>query len=97
MPYAFDTNDMRFFNNGGFVLPEDFSRYCKGALDVLLAEAAAVPRMLSIGLHLRIIGRPGRIAGLEQLLRHASQHPGVWLARREEIARAWLAYTDGER
>ena len=97
MPYAFDTNDMRFFNNGGFVLPEDFSRYCKGALDCLLAEAAAVPRMLSIGLHLRIIGRPGRIAGLEQLLRHASQRPGVWLARREEIARAWLAYTDGER
>ena len=97
MPYAFDTNDMRFFNNGGFVFPEDFSRYCKGALDCLLAEAAAVPRMLSIGLHLRIIGRPGRIAGLEQLLRHASQCPGVWLARREEIARAWLAYTDGGR
>ena len=97
MPYAFDTNDMRFFNNGGFVFPEDFSRYCSGALDCLLSEGSTAPRMLSIGLHLRIIGRPGRIAGLEQVLRHASQHPDVWLARRDEIARAWLAYAESER
>ena len=94
MPYSFDTNDMRFSNNGGFVFPEDFARYCNGALDCLVAEADIAPRMLSIGLHLRIIGHPGRIAGLEQVLRHASQTPGVWIARRDEIARAWLGFSN---
>jgi hypothetical protein len=51
----------------------------------------AAPRMMSVGLHLRIIGRPGRIAGLEQFLQHATSRPGVWLARRDEIAHAWRA------
>ena len=89
LPYAFDTNDMRFFNNGGFVFAEDFSRYCIAAFDRLYEEGASAPRMLSVGLHLRIIGRPGRIAGLTQLLRHAASKSGVWFARRDEIARAW--------
>jgi allantoinase len=91
LPYAFDTNDMRFHNNGGFVFAEDFARYCCSAFDRLYAEVAHAPRMMSVGLHLRIIGRPGRIAGLEQFLRYAAARAGVWFARRDEIAHAWRA------
>jgi peptidoglycan/xylan/chitin deacetylase (PgdA/CDA1 family) len=91
VPYAFDTNDMRFSNGGGFVQAEDFSRYCIAAFEQLYAEAADTPRMMSVGLHLRIIGKPGRIAGLEQFLAHVSRRPGVWFARRDEIAHAWRA------
>jgi allantoinase len=88
VPYAFDSNDMRFFNNGGFVLAEDFSRYCIAAFDRLIEEGETTPRVLSVGLHLRIIGRPARISGLEGFLRHA-MGKNVWFARRDEIARVW--------
>ena len=89
LPYAFDTNDMRFHNNGGFVFAEDFARYCIDAFDRLYAEGAKAPRMLSIGLHTRIMGRPGRIGGFEAFLDHALGHDGVWFSSRAEIARAW--------
>jgi allantoinase len=88
LPYSFDTNDMRFAPGGGFVHAEDFSRYCIAAIDELLREGA---RMLSIGLHLRIIGRPARIGGLRAVLRHATATPGIWIARRRDIATHWLA------
>ena len=91
LPYAFDTNDMRFSNGGGFVFGNDFARYCIEAFDRLYAEGADTPRMMSLGLHLRIIGRPGRIAGLERFLDHAASKPGVWFARRDEIAHVWRA------
>ncbi|UWQ19107.1 polysaccharide deacetylase family protein [Jannaschia sp. M317] len=91
LPYAFDTNDMRFFNRGGFVFAEDFARYCIAAFDRLLAESLRAPRMLSIGLHTRMIGRPGRIAGLEMFLDHALAADGVWFATRADIARHWRA------
>lgn len=89
LPYAFDTNDMRFFNRGGFTFGADFARYCCDAFDWLYAEGATAPRMLSIGLHTRMIGRPGRIGGLEQFLDHALAHKGVWFATRAQIAEAW--------
>lgn len=91
LPYAFDTNDMRFYNNGGFTFAEDFTRYCVAAFDRLHAEGARVPRMMSVGLHTRIIGRPARIGGLDALLDHALAREGVWFASRAEIARAWRA------
>ena len=91
LPYAFDTNDMRFYNHGGFVFGDDFSRYCIDAFDRLYSEGATQPRMMSVGLHLRIIGRPARISGLERFLAHAAARPGVWFARRDEIAHAWRA------
>lgn len=91
LPYAFDTNDMRFQPGGGFVQGDDFARYCIAAFERLYAEGADAPRMLSIGLHLRIIGRPGRIAGLDMLLDHMAARPGVWFARRDAIARHWRA------
>ncbi len=89
LPYAFDTNDMRFRAGGGFVFADDFSRYCIAAFDRLYEEGATAPRMLSIGLHLRAIGRPARIGGLVSLLRHVTRHHGVWVARRIDIARHW--------
>jgi peptidoglycan/xylan/chitin deacetylase (PgdA/CDA1 family) len=89
LPYAFDTNDMRFQRGGGFHFAEDFSRYCNEAIDWLWEEGRTEPKMLSIGLHLRIIGRPGRIAGLQQVLAHIAQKGGIWVARRDEIAHHW--------
>jgi peptidoglycan/xylan/chitin deacetylase (PgdA/CDA1 family) len=91
LPYAFDTNDMRFYNNGGFVHGDDFTRYCSESFDRLYMESANAPRMMSVGVHLRITGRPGRIAGLEGFLAHVSTKSGVWFARRDSIARAWRA------
>ena len=90
LPYAFDTNDMRFQRNGGFVFGDDFARYCIDAFDWLYKEGARAPRMLSVGLHLRIIGRPGRIAGLDRFLAHVAGRPDVWFARRDQIALHWL-------
>ena len=93
LPYAFDTNDMRFFDRGGFVHADDFARYCVAAFDRLRAEGARAPRMLSIGLHTRIVGRPARIGGLESFLDHAIRVGGVWFTTRAEIARHWRAAT----
>lgn len=90
LPYAFDTNDMRFAPGGGFVQPEDFSSYCISAIDWLMREGRTAPKMLSIGLHLRIIGRPARMRGLEQILEHVARTPGIWVARRRDIALHWL-------
>lgn len=89
LPYAFDTNDMRFSPGGGFVQARDFSEYVIGAFDRLYAEGAAAARMMSIGLHLRLIGRPGRIKGLEDVLAHIASQEGVWIAPRREIATQW--------
>ena len=91
VPYAFDTNDMRFFDSFAYVRGRDFADYAIDAFDCLLAESRQAPRMMSIGLHTRIIGRPGRINGLATLLAHIAQRGGAWCATREHIARHWLA------
>lgn len=91
LPYAFDTNDMRFQPGGSFVEGDDFARYCIAAFERLYREGETAPRMLSIGLHLRIIGRPARIGGLERLLEHMAKREGVWFARRDAIAHSWRA------
>ena len=92
LPYAFDTNDMRFFDRPAFVRGSDFADYSIAAFDWLWAEGADAPRMLSIGLHTRIIGRPARIGGLVTLIRHMKQRGLAWFATREDIARHWLAH-----
>lgn len=89
LPYCFDTNDMRFAPGNAFVLGSDFSRYCLDAVNWLLAEER--PRMLSIGLHLRIIGRPGRIGALDAILARVARNPAIWVARRRDIAEHFLA------
>lgn len=91
LPYGFDTNDMRFFDHGGFVRAADFAGYVGDAIDALLEEAKQTPRMLTIGLHARIIGRPARIGGLDALLRQIAAHgDAVCVMTREAIARCWL-------
>ncbi|MEJ0018444.1 MAG: polysaccharide deacetylase family protein [Acetobacteraceae bacterium] len=88
LPYAFDTNDMNFQQAGHhFATAAHFAEYVIDAFDALYAEGG---RMMSVGLHLRIIGRPGRIAGLTRVLRHMRDRGGVWFARRDAIARHWL-------
>lgn len=89
LPYAFDTNDMRFQRQGGFVHADDFARYCIDAIDWMWEEGGRRPAMMSIGLHLRIIGRPGRIAGLDRVMAHIRDRGGIWVARRDSIARHW--------
>lgn len=89
LPYAFDTNDMRFSPGGGFVQARDFSDYVTAGFDRLYAEGVRAARMMSIGLHPRIIGRPARIAGLEDVLAHITAHPDVWIAPRRDIAQVW--------
>ncbi len=89
LPYGFDTNDMRFFVNHDLVLGQHFCDYTMDAVQTLLREGQHAPRMLTIGLHTRIIGRPGRIQGLISLLESLKQY-SVWFARREDIARHWL-------
>ena len=92
MPYSFDTNDMRFERSGGFVHANDFSSYCVGAFDQLLSETKdGSMRMMSIGLHPRIIGRPGRINGLETLLKHIQTINSSWVSSRAEIAKSFQA------
>ncbi|MBV0914266.1 polysaccharide deacetylase family protein [Anianabacter salinae] len=89
LPYSFDTNDMRFAPGGGFVFGADFARYCADAFDCLRTEGAEHPKMMSVGLHQRIIGRPGRIDGLRRLLDHMTTRGGAWFATRRDIARTW--------
>ncbi len=91
LPYSFDTNDMHFHQGSQrFTTAADFAEYVIDAYDRLWLEGADMPRMLSVGLHLRMIGRPGRIVGLERVLRHMADRGGAWLARRDAIARYWI-------
>jgi peptidoglycan/xylan/chitin deacetylase (PgdA/CDA1 family) len=91
IPYSFDTNDMRFDSNGGFVQGEDFYNYCRESFDQLLKETKdGSIKMMSIGLHPRIIGRPGRIKGLESFLNYIASKKNAWITRRIEIAKFCL-------
>ncbi|MDP6211905.1 MAG: allantoinase PuuE [SAR324 cluster bacterium] len=92
IPYTLDTNDMRFVSPQGFNSGEQFFSYLRDAFDVLYAEGEATPKMLSIGLHCRLIGRPGRIASLEKFIDYVNNHADVWLCRRIDIARHWYKH-----
>ena len=91
LPYAFDTNDMQFFHTNRFSGASDFVSYVNDAFDCLHREGAHAPKMMSIGLHLRIIGRPGRIAALDKILGHITDRGNAWIARRIDIANHWLS------
>jgi len=92
VPYTLDTNDMRFVQAQGFHTGEQFYTYLRDAFDELYAEGEHTPKMLSIGLHCRLVGRPGRMAGLRRFLDHVQAHDRVWICRREDIARHWIAH-----
>ncbi len=89
IPYTLDANDMRYVTPQGFNCGTQFLQYLKDSFDVLYAEGADTPRMMSVGLHCRISGRPGRFAALEAFLRYARSHDEVWFCRRIDIARHW--------
>ncbi len=89
VPYTLDANDMRFVTPQGFNSGDQFFAYLRDSFDTLYEEGADTPKMLSVGLHCRLAGRPGRVAGLARFLDHVQAHDGVWLARRIDVARRW--------
>ncbi|HRE90428.1 MAG TPA: allantoinase PuuE [Myxococcota bacterium] len=91
VPYTLDCNDMRFATVAGFAQGEDFFAYCRDTFDQLWEEGADTPRMMSVGLHCRLVGRPGRARQLARFLDHIGRHDRVWVARRVDIAKHWLA------
>ena len=93
IPYSFDNNDSRLQRGGDFSTGDEFFTYCRDAFDWLYRMGAeGRPRMMSVGLHGRIIGRPGRIGALARLLEHIQRHEGVWLCNRAAIAEHWRAH-----
>jgi putative urate catabolism protein len=93
VPYTLDVNDMRFATPQGFNSGDQFERYLRDTFDQLYAEGAAgQPKMMSVGLHCRLAGRPGRAAALARFLDYARQRPDVWFARRIDIAEHWHAH-----
>lgn len=89
VPYTLDANDMRFSTVAGYGQGEDFFLYLRDAFDQLWREGDERPRMLSVGLHARLVGRPARARALERFLDHVATHDRVWVARRVDIARHW--------
>lgn len=92
VPYTLDSNDMRFAVAQGFNSGDQFFAYLKDSFDTLYAEGATSPKMLSIGLHCRLVGRPGRAAALARFLDYVSAHEGVWVATRQAIAEHWVMH-----
>ena len=91
VPYTLDCNDMRFALPQGFSHGDEFFDYLRDTFDVLYAEGAEAPKMMSIGMHCRLLGRPGRMRALQRFLDHVEKHDRVWIARRIDIARHWRA------
>lgn len=89
VPYTLDTNDMRFSLPQGFSQGDDFFTYLRDAFDVLYAEGDEAPKMMSVGMHCRLLGRPGRMRSLQRFLDHIERHDRVWVCRRIDIARHW--------
>jgi peptidoglycan/xylan/chitin deacetylase (PgdA/CDA1 family) len=91
VPYTLEANDMRFTAAQGFNTGEQFFTYLRDAFDALYLEGETAPKMMSIGLHCRVVGKPGRIGALRRFLEHVVSHDRVWVARRIDIARHWIA------
>ena len=91
VPYTLDNNDMRFATPQGFNSGDQFYSYLRDAFDVLYAEGEHTPRMMSVGLHCRLVGRPGRLAALARFIEHTRRFDDVWYCRRIDIARYWRA------
>jgi putative urate catabolism protein len=91
IPYTLDANDMRFATSQGFNAGDQFFTYLKDSFDLLYAEGETSPRMMSVGLHCRLAGRPGRAAALARFLDYVRAHERIWVCRRIDIARHWQA------
>jgi peptidoglycan/xylan/chitin deacetylase (PgdA/CDA1 family) len=97
VPYALDSNDMRFATAQGFNSGDQFYAYLRDSFDVLYAEGVTAPKMMSVGLHCRLAGRPGRFAALQRFLDHVMKHDRVWICRRVDIARHWREHHPPKR
>jgi allantoinase len=91
VPYTLDCNDMRFATMHGFATAQEFFAHLRDTFDVLYREGERSPKMMSVGLHCRLAGRPGRSIALERFLDHVQRHENVWICRRIDIARHWIA------
>ena len=89
VPYTLDANDMRFATAQGFNTAEQFYTYLKDSFDVLYAEGETAPKMMSVGMHCRLLGRPGRFRALQRFLDYIQQHDKVWVCTRQQIADHW--------
>ena len=89
LPYSLDTNDSRFARAEGYQIGDEFFTYIKDTFDCLYAEGAHHPKMMTIGLHARLLGRPGRIGSLHKILDYLLGHDSVWICRRGDLARYW--------
>ena len=89
VPYTLDVNDMRFALPQGYSQAEDFFVYLRDSFDVLYAEGETTPKMMSVGMHCRLLGRPGRMLALQKFLDHVQKHDKVWICKRIDIARHW--------
>jgi putative urate catabolism protein len=92
VPYTLDNNDMKFVALNGFDVGKQFAGYLTDAFEALYAEGDTAPKMMSIGLHCRIVAKPGRVLGLRRFLEHVASRERVWVARRIDIARHWLSH-----
>ena len=90
IPYTLDNNDMRFATNQGFNSGDQFFTYLKDSFDALYNEGSHAPKMMSVGLHCRLIGRPGRIQSLKKFLDYVLKHKDVWICKRIDIAKHWI-------
>jgi allantoinase len=90
IPYTLDNNDMRFVTNQGFNTGDHFFTYLKDSFDTLYEEGKTSPKMMSVGLHCRIIGKPGRIQSLKKFLDYMLKHEDVWLCKRIDVAKHWI-------
>lgn len=91
VPYTLECNDMRFATPQGFNTAEQFYTYLRDTFDVLYAEGADRPKMMSVGMHCRLLGRPGKFRALQRFLDHIQQHEAVWICTRQQIAEHWMA------
>ena len=92
VPYTLDTNDMRFALPQGFSHGDEFFEYLRDAFDLMYAEGAERPAMMSVGMHCRLLGRPGRFRAFQRFLDHVEKHDRVWVCRRVDVARHWIAH-----
>jgi peptidoglycan/xylan/chitin deacetylase (PgdA/CDA1 family) len=89
VPYTLDVNDMRFALPQGYSHADPFFQYMRDTFDALYAEGDEAPKMMSVGMHCRLLGRPGRIVALQKFLDHIARHDRVWVCKRIDIARHW--------
>jgi len=92
VPYTLDINDMRFALPQGYSQADDFFVYLRDSFDVLYAEGETTPKMMSVGMHCRLLGRPGRMLALQKFLDHVEKHDKVWVCKRIDIARHWKSH-----